>query len=216
MQNSCILCDFDGTITEKDGLYSFFSQYASKNWIEVERLWEEGKINSKECLKREFEFIADLNEELIVNYLYTIKIDKYFKDFYFFVNNKNIDFYIVSDGIDYFIEKILKINKINNIKIISNHFEFINGDFKITFPNDSKTCINNSGTCKCTVLYEMKKKYKSIIYIGDGISDYCVCKKADKLYAKNVLSDYCSKNNIKHTKFKNFKDIIQDFKTISI
>lgn len=209
MKDVCILCDFDGTITEKDGLYGFFSAYASSNWLKIEKLWEEGEIDSKECLMREFAFIPNLDEQLVQNYINTIKTDKYFKEFYEIIRSKKIDLYIVSDGVDYFIERILKNNKITGITIISNHFDFINGKFLLTFPNDNLNCKKNSGTCKCSVLREMRKKYNRIIYIGDGVSDYCVCDKADKLYAKGSLSKFCEQNNIEHIKFSNFKDVLE-------
>ena len=208
MKETCILCDFDGTITEKDGLYDFFLNYANTNWQLIEKLWEQNKISSKECLLQEFGCIPNLNENLIDNYIKTIKVDLFFKKFYNLVKSKNIDFYIVSDGVDYFINKILNFNKIEGIKVISNHFEFKNNEFILGFPNASEKCKKNSGTCKCSVIAEIKNSYKKVIYIGDGTSDYCVSNKADILFAKGKLCSYCKKNNINYTEFKNFNDII--------
>ena len=211
MEDTCILSDFDGTITEKDGLYGFFENFANEDWQKVEKLWENNKISSKECLKREFECIPNLNKELADNYIKTLKVDKYFKDFFSFVLSNKIDFYIVSDGVDYFINKILKNNGIENIKIISNHFELKNNTFELTFPNSDSNCIKNSGTCKCEIIKQMKKRYNKIIYIGDGTSDYCPANKADLLFAKGKLINYCKKNNIPCIEFKNFNDILKIF-----
>ena len=33
-------------------------------------------------------------------------------------------------------------------------------------------------------------KYEKVIFIGDGVSDFCVADKADFLYAKNFLIKY--------------------------
>lgn len=208
MKDYCILCDFDGTITEKDGLYGFFEQYALKDWLIVEKLWEEGKINSQDCLKREFDLIPNLNEFLVKNYLKTVRIDEYFSKFQNYTAKNNIDFFIVSDGVDYFINETLNNYDIFDIKIISNHFEFINNKFLISFPYANSVCIKNSGTCKCAVIEKKRKEYKKIIYIGDGTSDYCAADKADILFAKNKLALYCQKNNINFIKFSNFNDII--------
>lgn len=208
MEKTCILSDFDGTITQQDALYYFFKKYAASNWLEVEELWAEGKINSKECLIKEFDLVPNLTQRLIDKYLDTVTIDKYFKIFCDLVKKKNIDLIIVSDGIDYFIEKILDNNNIRNLKIISNHGEFIDEKLQLSFPNTDNKCLNQAGTCKCKIVKQMKEIYNEIIYIGDGISDFCVADKADILFAKSSLSKYCNEKGIQHIKYENFKGVI--------
>ena len=207
MKDFCILSDFDGTITTKDGLYSFIETYAEGDWQKIEQDWTEGKISSKECLTEEFNLVPNLSEELIDNFIKTLTIDEYFPEFYKNVTAKNIDFYITSDGIDYFIDRILGKYGLNNLHIISNHGEFKNGKFELTYPNDNPRCINNSGTCKCSVLMNLKQQYNKIYYIGDGVSDFCVSSKADILFAKSRLASYCDEKGIKYIKYENFRDI---------
>ena len=207
MKDLIIVSDFDGTITERDGLYTFIKEYAKGDWEKIEQDWADGKISSKECLIEEFKLVPDLSEELIAGFVKTICIDEYFKDFYLKLSEQNIDFCIVSDGIDYFINKILSIHGLENIKIISNHGEFRGEFFELKFPNDSSECKNNAGTCKCKVISELKKDYNKVVYIGDGVSDYCVADKADLLYAKSRLSDYCRKYNINFVPYNSFNDI---------
>ena len=211
MNKFCILSDFDGTITEKDGLYTFIQQYAKGDWQKIEQDWAEGLISSKECLIEEFNLVPDLSPELIEKFVKTLNIDNCFIEFYNFLRSKNIDFYIVSDGIDYFINKILEKHNLNDINIISNHGEFQRNEFKLTFPNDNERCINNAGTCKCAILSNLKQKYEQIYYIGDGVSDYCVADKADLLFAKSRLQTYCENKNIDYIGYKNFNDIQKHF-----
>lgn len=207
MGDFCILSDFDGTITIEDGLYSFFVQYASSEWKEIEYLWTNRKISSKECLYREFNCVPNLSEKLICDYTKTVKIDSYFNEFCKTLKEKDIDFYIVSDGADYFIKKILSHNGIENINVISNHLEFENDKFVLSFPNDFSLCTTDAGTCKCRVISQMKEKYGKVIYIGDGISDFCAAHKADILFAKKKLLKYCKEQYIEFTEFQNFKDV---------
>ena len=207
MKKFCIVSDFDGTITDRDGLYAFIQIYAKGDWEKVEQDWTDGKISSKECLIEEFKLVPNLSEKLIEEFIKTMNIDETFSDFYQFIHEKNIDLYIVSDGVDYFIDKILGKYGLNNLKIISNHGEFKNGIFEWSFPNDSKNCINNAGTCKCEVLKNLYKEYNEIWYIGDGVSDYCVADKADILFAKKRLAKYCEEKKIKFFEYESFKDI---------
>ena len=207
MKEFCILSDFDGTITDKDGLYTFIETYAADGWQKIEQDWAKGKISSKECLIEEFKLVPNLSENLIENFVKTLGIDPFVTDFINNLRRKNIDFYIVSDGIDYFIDRILAKYNIKNVNIISNHAEFKNGNFEITFPNDSSECVNNAGTCKCAILKKLKNEYKKIIYIGDGVSDFCVANKADVLFAKSKLKKYCDEKSLPYNQFKTFEDI---------
>ena len=40
-----IYCDFDGTITKKDAVNTFFEMYAPKEWLDYEKLWIEGNTS---------------------------------------------------------------------------------------------------------------------------------------------------------------------------
>lgn len=210
MKDFCVLSDFDGTITNKDGLYTFIETYAEGDWQKIENDWIDGKISSKECLTEEFKMVPNLSEELIGAFIEDLSIDESFIDFYKNLLEQEVDFYIVSDGIDYFINRILAKYELYNINIIANHGEFRGEFFEITFPNDSHFCQNNAGTCKCQVLRNLKNQYKKIWYIGDGVSDFCVSDKADLLFAKSSLHEYCKKNNINHIKFNDFNDILKN------
>ena len=207
MKKIIIVSDFDGTITEKDGLYTFIKEYARAGWENIEQDWADGKISSKECLIEEFKLVPDLSEELVASFIRTIGIDESFKDFYNRLSENNIDFCIVSDGIDYFINKILKQHGIDDAKIISNHGVFRGEFFEITCPNDYSGCKNNAGTCKCKIISDLKKDYEKVIYIGDGTSDFCVADKADVLYAKSKLLNYCEDRGIKCVPYNSFRDI---------
>ncbi len=209
MKEKIIISDFDGTITKKDTLYHFFKEHASNGWMTVEKLWKERKIGSKECLIREFELVENLSEKLIDKFIDTLELDCYFKDFIKISKEKNVDFIIVSDGIDYFINRVLEKNNIKNLKIISNTGKFYDDGFEITCPFEFSGCKVNSGTCKCKVVENLRDEYKELIYIGDGTSDFCVAENVgiNKLFAKDSLFDFCTNKKIDCVKYNTFKDI---------
>lgn len=207
MAKTCVITDFDGTITEKDTLYTFFKTYASDGWKDVEQMWVSGLIGSKECLIKEFNLVPNLNKKLVDDFIKTVKIDRYFKDFVKKLNKQNIKIFVVSDGVDYFIENVFKTCDIKGISVVANHGTFSDNEFSLTFPNENSNCIKNSGTCKCKILESFKAEYDKIIYIGDGVSDFCVADKSDILFAKSKLVEYCKNNGIAHIDFENFKNI---------
>lgn len=208
MKEKIIVSDFDGTITTRDTLSTFLEEYAPKEWLLLEDKWVKGEIGSAECLQKQFGLIKNISPEMIEEFVDTIEIDSYFKEFNEIRLKNNVDFLILSDGLDYFINRILQKHGIKNIDIVSNHAEFINDKFTISFPNQNNGCIKNSGTCKCDVVKKLRQKYKEIYYIGDGTSDICVADKSDFLFAKSTLLDYCEKTRLDCIEYGTYKEVV--------
>ena len=208
MKEKIIVSDFDGTITKQDTLSTFLKTYADVEWLELEAMWERGDIGSAECLTKQFNLVPNISPEMIEEFLDTIQIDEHFKEYNEIRLKNNIDFVILSDSIDYFIKKILQKSNIKNVEVISNHGEFQNGEFIITYPNKNPLCKKVSGTCKCNTVKNLRTKYKQIYYVGDGTSDICVADKADYLFAKSTLLNYCRKEEIRCIEYKTYKEVV--------
>lgn len=213
MKEIQIFCDFDGTITKVDTLNQFLKLYADKKWLEIEEKWENGEIGSRECMSEQMKLFSDMTEEKIDKFLSAVELDTYFPEFLKLIQQYNIDFYIVSDGFDLFINKILEKNGIQDIKVFANRLIFNKGSFISKYPYTDDQCSIKAGMCKCNIVKKYRNVTKSLIYIGDGLSDFCVSKKSDLLFAKERLLEYCKKN--KNTNehynligFNNFSDIV--------
>jgi len=208
MNKNIIFCDFDGTITKEDTIDKLLDTYANEKWLEIESLWEEGLIGSKECLERQVNCIDYLSEKHFEEFIDSIEIDEYFSEYLSWVKTNNIDFYVVSDGFDLIIDKIFAKYGIKDVKKFSNMLYHTSGKLKPFFPLYKENCESGAGVCKCRVLKENSKN-KRIVYIGDGRSDMCATKHADLLFAKGKLAKYCSYNSINCIEFTTFKDILE-------
>ncbi len=197
-----IYCDFDGTITKEDSVNKFFEMYASKNWVDSEKLWVEGKISSRENAVIQVGLLNKVSQKQLDDYINAIEIDDYFLDFVNYVKSKNIKLTILSDGFDLFIQRILERYNLD-IPYYANKLIYNEGKFSIEFPYYNKNCDKKAGMCKC-----QKVKESSFCYIGDGTSDLCIASKADLLFASKNLHKYCKENKIKHSHFNSFHDII--------
>ncbi len=207
MENfNAIYCDFDGTITKEDSVNKFFEMYAPENWMESEKLWIEGKISSRENAIIQVGLLKNVSQKQLDEYINSIEIDDYFLDFVEFVKSKNIKLTILSDGFDLFIKKILERYDLD-IPYYANKLIYKDGNFGIEFPYYNENCDKKAGMCKC-----QKVKENSFCYIGDGTSDLCIASKADLLFASKNLHEYCKKNNIKHSHFTSFRNIIDTLK----
>ena len=76
-----IYCDFDGTITKKDSVNTFFEKHTGDKWLESEKLWIEGKISSRENAIIQVGLLKNVSQKQLDDYINEIEIDDYFLDF---------------------------------------------------------------------------------------------------------------------------------------
>ncbi len=203
-----IYLDFDGTITKYDTVNSFFKNFADIKWLDVEKDWIEGKIDSKTCMQNQLNLIKNLDRIKLHEYLDSIEIQDGFIEFYTKTKTCGLKLTILSDGFDYFINYVLKKLNISDINFYSNKLNIFEENnylkFELSFPNEEKRCDLSLGTCKCAKI----QKNEKFIYAGDGLSDRCIASKSKLLFAKNSLKKHCLKNKINFVEFDNFFDIL--------
>ncbi len=215
MRDIQIFCDFDGTITKEDTLNKFLRIYADEKWLEIEDEWIAGKIGSKECIYEQMKLVPKQSAKVLSDFINEIEIDEYFIEFIEYVKKNNIDFYVVSDGFDYFINRILKKYGINDIIVFANHVNLEDEKYVCEFPFTNLDCKAASGMCKCNIVNKYKRPESTVLYIGDGGSDFCVSKKMETIFAKGKLLEYCKCNKIAGSGlmgFGDFKEILDYLK----
>lgn len=172
-----------------------------------------------------------INNYLVVKemyyFLHNIEVDPYFIKFLLIIDKINLlhnkpaytsskfnskqDQYIsaevVSDGFDFYIDPILKLNAIK-VPYQSNTTKVINGKLSAVFNLESESCQCQSASCKQSAVLKDTQEDDLLIYIGDGASDFAAASICDIVFAKADLSRYCNQNNIPHHNFHNFFDIL--------
>jgi len=205
-----VTIDFDGTINELDVTDAVIKKFARSGWQEVERLWEEGRIGSRECLARQMALI-DVPLEHLVEYACTHPIDPAFPDFMRLLRGAGIPFAIISDGFKPIINGILAEAGFSDLPVYANDLLEDATGLKTIFPNTSGVC--QSGTCKCKTA-DLLAEGLPIVHIGDGRSDFCISRMAMHVFCRGKLTGYCVENEIPHSTFKDFQGVQKALKTL--
>jgi 2-hydroxy-3-keto-5-methylthiopentenyl-1-phosphate phosphatase len=198
-----IAIDFDGTMTDIDIIDAVLQSFARPEWQEVEMLWEQGIIGSKECLERQMSMVDQPLEKLL-DYIDGFSIDSTFKDFAGYLDARGIPYAVISDGFRVFIKRLLANAGLGQIPVYANLLREEPETMKTAFPYSHPDC--DSANCKCAAVSELSKE-RSLIVIGDGRSDFCLAHQARHVFTKKKLRGYCRENNIRHTPFDSFAEI---------
>ncbi len=200
--------DFDGTITKEDLIDRVLEEFADPQWLKIEQSWVNGEIGSRDCLAMQMKLIkAKLCD--ILDFAEDIGIDETFLDFAKYCKDQAVQIVILSDGIDLFIKSILGRYGLNDIRVYSNSLASTNGSYEMYFPYFRNDCLSRSGICKCKIMEELSSPSSVNILVGDGRSDFCVARKADLIFAKSDLLDFCRVEKIPYLEHTEFRDIME-------
>jgi 2,3-diketo-5-methylthio-1-phosphopentane phosphatase len=143
-------------------------------------------------------------------------IDKDFKYFFDWCQERGIPFTVISAGLKPLLRAALdeflgpqdskKINIVSNDGVISD-----DGKWKVVWRHDTPL-----GHDKAQSVLEFKKSVKGIqpliVFIGDGVSDLAAASQADILFARRglALEEYCIEHRIPYIPYDRFNEIIVD------
>ncbi len=205
MHKLALLCDFDGTIAKGDVGFRIYTHFGDDRWEEINKRWRRGEISSKECLIGEYSLI-DASEEEVKQFISDMEIDTGFLSLIKTCRENDIPIYIISDGFDFYIKTLLEKYGISDIDIYCNNLSFDGRKVKLSFPYYDKGC-GKCGNCKVLHIINLKKEGKTVVYIGDGLSDKFASRYADVVFAKDELMEYLENNGIEFNKFSCLDDV---------
>jgi 2-hydroxy-3-keto-5-methylthiopentenyl-1-phosphate phosphatase len=212
-QQWTVVCDFDGTISTVDATDRILETYADPEWLDVEAEWKNGDIGSRECLSRQVALlrtgVAQIDELAD-----TITIDQHFKSFANYCEKKGVQLIIVSDGLDRVIARILDRHELGHLPIYANSLMTTAPRVhRLASPHQDANCCSKAGTCKCAVVSDLiddDVAGPSILFVGDGQSDYCAAARmADVVAAKSKLLTHMRAIGRDCVPFTTFADVQQ-------
>ncbi len=206
-----VFCDFDGTITQLDVTDLILSQLAHPSWQEVEQEWVRGLIGSRECLERQMALVETSAEQLD-KLIDSVPFDPHFAKFYRFVQKRGLPFFLLSDGFDYVIRRVLKRAGIDGglrggVNVFASSLHIVGQRLVTTFPYAGPPCEHECATCKAAILRQFGRGRNPVIYIGDGFSDRFAVQESTLIFAKRPLAAYCREHGIACHPFKTFAEV---------
>ncbi len=210
LKTPIIFSDFDGTITEHDVIISIMEKFAPPEWIELkDKILYKRTVTLKDGVEKLFSLIESSKKNEIVNYIKeNTRLRKGFEDFLSFCKNKQIEFNVLSGGLDFHIEPILESFK-DKLKIFCNKANFNSDRIKIDYkylPINCTSC-GDCGFCKIEVIEQFTKEKFTRILIGDSLTDLSPSKVADVVFARGDLIKYLEQENISYIPFSNFHEV---------
>lgn len=208
-----IFSDFDDTITRVNVTDTLLERFADPQWLPIQEDWLAGKLGAREVLEKQMPLLRARRNELDA-LIDSIEVDPYFADFAFYCSDAGHSLFILSDGFDYWIERILRRtlpahNGGLNVAVYACGLTWNEDRPLISFPYFPEGCIHGCATCKPALFDRLRAAAGRAVIIGDGASDLLLARRADTVLAKNGLAQFCRRERIACHSFDNFRDVLK-------
>jgi 2-hydroxy-3-keto-5-methylthiopentenyl-1-phosphate phosphatase len=187
-----LLIDFDGTVVPYDVEFELFAHFGGADRAgEVVARWERGELDVPERLRLGFKALHDsgVTRSQLDSFLDRVPIDPSFLPFLKFLQDRRWPHLILSDGLTWYIEGVLRRHGLQAIPpIISNIIDF-EQDWQLRFPNRNGDCspCRQCATCKRYPVREARARAGPVVFVGDGRADRWAAAECDIAFAKEPL-----------------------------
>jgi 2,3-diketo-5-methylthio-1-phosphopentane phosphatase len=203
-----IFVDFDGTITIEDVGDAIFSKFGETEKVNqtISDLLSD-KISSRQCWDDLCDCVGSIKKIELESFIDTLDIEPTFKSFVEFCSDQEIELYVLSDGFDFYIEKVFGKAGLSGIKYYSNKLLVDdNGKLSASYPYYDEGSPTSANCKKNHIIYHSSDEDYTV-YIGDGNSDKDAAQYCDFIFAKKDLARFCSMERISFYPFNNFDEV---------
>jgi len=209
VKKTIVQCDFDGTITEKDVSFLLLDAFADGNWRQLLEDYRGGKITVGAFNRGAFAMVK-ADKQTLRDFIFANKeaeIRTGFNELLSYCSKKGFKFVIVSNGLDFYIEAVLKDVSIDNIEIYAAQTQFTSDGLKVKYIGPDGRQLKDDFKDAYTELF-LGRGYR-VVYIGNGISDFPPAKQAHHIFATGDLLTYCREKNLNFTPFDDLNDVVR-------
>ena len=183
-----IQCDFDGTITEDDASFYLLDAYAKGDWRSVLEQYKEGRITVGDFNTRAFAMIHEDEATLLHKLDEHVRIRPGFRTMIDYCTYRGLRFVIVSNGLQFYIEAILRALGIKGVEVHAATNAFLPEGVKVQYVGPDGTVLQDGFKEAYTKLY-LNQGYR-VVYVGNGISDSYASRHANVVFATGDLLNY--------------------------
>jgi len=202
-----VFCDFDETVTMRDVGTEILTRFGTPVAFDIWKEFDAGRKSPAECLRIACETVTNTSAEDMRALIEGQAIRSGFVEFTRFCNEGSIELRIVSDGFSIYIAQILEKYSLGHIPVWTNTIELNSqGRFDVSFDHEREGC-SHCASCKCAGVINSSDDTDTIVYVGDGYSDWCPSMMADVVFARRDLKRHCGELGIPHHPFEDFHEV---------
>jgi 2-hydroxy-3-keto-5-methylthiopentenyl-1-phosphate phosphatase len=200
-----IQCDFDGTVTEDDISFILLDAFTKGDWRTINKQHSEGKITVGQFNERAFGLVR-ASKKAMLDYLKDkVKVRPGFQKLVELCQQKGIRLVIVSNGLEFYIKRILEDMGLYNLEYHAAETRFHANKLKVRYIGPDGSVVDSGYKEKYVNKY-LNEGY-NVVYIGNGSSDLSPARGAHQIFATESLLEHCQRSGLTCIPFTSFLEI---------
>jgi 2-hydroxy-3-keto-5-methylthiopentenyl-1-phosphate phosphatase len=191
-----MVVDWDGTVTERDGLDLVLREYGEPGVYEKYEARLGRELTLHEVIAGEFWTVRAPLEEVVAWVRENIVLRDGFLEF-----ARRHEPVVVSSGFHELIEPVLDREGLRLV-VLANRVDARPEGWRVVFRNEA-ACSVCGQPCKRSATAALHP----FVFVGDGFSDHCVAEAASRVFARDGLSDYLAARGVAFERFEDFRDV---------
>ena len=211
-----VQCDFDGTITEEDVGFLLLDKFGQGDWQQLLREYQAHSITVDTFNTRVFAMVKADKATLLEAVDKMARVREGFHELVDYCSGKDIRLVIVSNGLAFYIEAILKRIGLENISIHAAQTEFHPEGLKVKYigPDGRRLGRQSDDGLKETYTRLFLKEGYRVVYVGNGDSDIHAARYAHHVFARDTLLECCRENGINCMPFADLNDVVEGLENL--
>jgi 2-hydroxy-3-keto-5-methylthiopentenyl-1-phosphate phosphatase len=196
-----VLLDYDGTVTDREYAVLALQQLTGDAWRAFDQAAARDEIGPADCLRRQVELVTTSKEELIDTSSRDARLAPGFSRFLSALVAGGARVAIVSAGFREAIEALWRREQLPPVELFASAVVPRDGSagppWTVSFDRrlgDCPTC--GPRGCKAGALRLLRRPGDTVAVFGDGISDLCLAREADAVFARGRLVELCEGEGI--------------------
>jgi len=206
-RKTLIQCDFDGTITEEDVSFILLDAFADGDWRRLFRDYQEGRISVGLFNTKAFAMVKADRQRLLEAMKGKVIVRPGFHELVAYCRKNDLRFVIVSNGLDFYIEAILRDIGVEDMEVFAAQTRFLPEGLQVKYIGPDGRQLND-GFKEAYVSSFLRSGYR-VVYVGNGPSDASPAKQCHHIFATSQLLVSCKEMKLNCTGFSDFHDIVR-------
>jgi len=191
-----IVVDWDGTVTETDGLHLVLLEFGDERIYDTAENRLGKDLTLHEVIALEFESVRASLDEVVQWVRANVRVRAGFGEF-----ARTHRPLVVSSGFHELIEPVLAREGIE-LDVVANRVDARREGWLARFRN-AEPCLVCGEPCKRSDVRGLDE----FVYIGDGFSDRCVALAATRVFARDGLAEFLAEKRVSFERFEDFDQL---------
>ena len=202
------LCDFDGTVSPSDVGAAFARAFSPRGAAESPEFlarWRRGEMGHRQLTEAQCRLLQVTREQALA-FARPFALDPEVAPFVREAESRGDVVAVVSEGFDFYVRELLERAGLGRLPWSANTLRFEGGRVIPEFPDPGLGC-GRCGNCKATHVEAWRARGYRTVLVGDGLSDRCGARAADRVLARRDLLAWCRSEGVAADPFETFADV---------